>query len=333
MSKDYRMSFVQAVETALSFKYDAEEIALISNIVIKALSDYEITERCTDLVPQDDVNERMIRRYRACMAVDGKSPKTIKQYERTLKKLSDMIRKPFTEIGTYDVRFFLATEKERGLSNTTLETQRAYLSAFFQWLTDDEAIQRNPIGKLKPIKCKKEIKTAFSDVELDAIRGACKTAKERAIVEMLLSTGVRVSELTSMKIEDINFGNLSVHVVHGKGNKERITYTTPVAAKYLLTYLNGRKEADRDYLFCNMYHEQLRPGGVNRILKTIEKRAGVENVHPHRFRRTFATNLAKRGMEIQEIQRLLGHANLNTTMIYVAVDDTKVKASYTRYTA
>ena len=150
---------------------------------------------------------------------------------------------------------------------------------------------------------------------------------------MLLSTGVRVSELTSMKIEDINFSNLSVHVVHGKGNKERITYTTPVAAKYLLTYLNDRKEKDRDCLFCNMYHEQLRPGGVNRILKTIEKRAGVENVHPHRFRRTFATNLAKRGMEIQEIQRLLGHANLNTTMIYVAVDDAKVKASYTRYTA
>jgi len=333
MPKDYRMSFIQSVESALSIKYAAEEIALISNIVIKELSAYEITERCTDLVPQDDVNERLIRRYRACMAVDGKSPKTIKQYERTLKKLSDMIRKPFTEMGTYDVRFFLATEKERGLANVSLETQRSYLSAFFQWLTDDEVIPRNPIGKLKPIKCKKEIKTAFSDVELDAIRGACKTTKERAIVEMLLSTGVRVSELTGMKVEDINFSNLSVHVVHGKGNQERLTYTTPVAAKYLLAYLNGRKEENSDVLFCNMYHEQIRPGGINTILKTIGKRAGVENVHPHRFRRTFATNLAKRGMEIQEIQRLLGHANLNTTMIYVAIDDAKVKASYNRYTA
>jgi site-specific recombinase XerD len=332
MEKDYRMDFIRNVESALARTYDPDEIVQISNIVIKALSEYEIAERCTDLVPQDDINEKLIRRYTACLLVDGKSKNTVKQYARTAQKLSDLIRKPFTEMGTYDVRYFLATEKERGLSNSTLETQRSYLSAFFQWLTDDEVIQRNPIGKLKPIKYKQEIRKAFSDVELDALRSACRTPTERALIEMLLSTGVRVSELTSMKVEDVNMSDLSVHVVHGKGAKERMTYMTPVAAKHLLAYLHSRKE-DSDVLFCNMYHERLRSGGVNRILNTIGKRAGVENVHPHRFRRTFATNLARRGMEIQEIQKLLGHSNINTTMIYVSTDDTKVRASYSRYTA
>ena len=135
-----------------------------------------------------------------------------------------------------------------------------------------------------------------------------------------------------MKVEDVNMSDLSVHVVHGKGSKERMTYMTPVAAKHLLTYLHSRKE-DSDVLFCNMYHERLRSGGVNRILSTIGKRAGVENVHPHRFRRTFATNLARRGMEVQEIQQLLGHTSIETTMRYVTVDTDKVQSSYRQYIA
>lgn len=332
MSKDYRMSFIQGVEEALTSRYDPEEIALISNIVIKALSEYEITERCTDLVPQDDINEKLIRRYQACLLVDGKSKKTAYQYTRTARKLSDLIRKPFPEMGAYDVRFFLAIEKERGLSNSSLENTRANLSAFFQWLTDDEVIPKNPVSKIKPIKCPKEVKEAFSDVELDALRGSCRTIKERALVEMLVSTGIRVSELATMEVKDVDLDTLAVHVVHGKGSKERITYTTAVAAKHLISYLKQRKE-DGLALFYNKNHKPLGSDGIRHILNTIAKRAGVTNVHPHRFRRTFATNLARRGMEIQEIQQLLGHTNINTTMVYVRTDDSRVKASYQKFTA
>ena len=329
---DYRMRFIQEVEEALTRRYDPEEIAVISNIVIKALSEYEITERCTDLVPQDDINEKLIRRYQACLIVDGKSEKTAYQYTRTAKKLSDLIRKPFPEMGAYDVRFFLAIEKERGLSNSSLENTRANLSAFFQWLTDDEVIPKNPVSKIKPIKCPKEVKEAFSDVELDALRSSCRSIKERALIEILVSTGVRVSELASMEVKDVDLNTLAVHVVHGKGSKERITYMTAVAAKHLLSYLRQRKE-DGPALFYNKNHAPLGSDGIRHILNTIAKRAGVTNVHPHRFRRTFATNLARRGMEIQEIQKLLGHTNINTTMVYVQTDDSKVKASYQKYTA
>lgn len=332
MSKDYRTSFVRDVEAALALNFTPEQVALISNTVVKTLADYEITERCTDLAPLDDSNERLIKRYRACLMVDGKSEKTIYQYERTVRKLIGLIPKPVTEMGTYDIRFFLASEQERGISARTRENQRANLSAFFQWLADDDIVPKNPIAKLKPIKYPDEVRTPFTDVEIDALKGGCRTLKERAIVEMLLSTGVRVSELASMDVKDINTDNLSVHVVHGKGAKERVTYTTAVSAKHLLRYLGERPEQG-PALFYNIKHERLNTGGIQYILKEIAKRANVSNVHPHRFRRTFATNLARRGMEVQEIQRLLGHSNINTTMTYVCVDDNNIKTSYNKFIA
>ena len=135
-----------------------------------------------------------------------------------------------------------------------------------------------------------------------------------------------------MNVEDINLATLAVHVIHGKGSKERMTYTTPVSAKHLIDYLKHRPE-DGPALFYNKNHERMDVGGIRFVLNTIAKRAGVDHVHPHRFRRTFATNLARRGMDVQVIQRLLGHSDLNTTMVYVNTDDSKVQASYKRFLA
>ena len=329
---DYRMSFLKDVEASLANHYGPEQITMISNAVAKALNNYEITERCTDLVTLDDTNEKLIKRYRACLLVEGKSEKTIYQYIRTARKLSEAISKPFTEMGTYDIRFFLAMEQERGLSSRSRQTTQSYLSAFFKWMEEDDIIVKNPASRLQTIKCPIEVKKAFSDVEIDAIRGACNTLKERALIEMLLSTGVRVSELASMEVQDINLSDLSVHVKHGKGAKERITYTTTVSIKHLQKYLEERSEKGMA-LFYNKKHQPLEAGGIRHILKEIGKRAGVENVHPHRFRRTFATGLAKRGMEVQKIQSLLGHTSITTTMRYINVDDTRVQAAYRQYIA
>ena len=331
-NRDYRLQFLQDVETTLVTRYGADQAADIADVVAKALNSYEITERCADLVPQDDRNEKLLKRYSACLMIDGKSERTIRQYVKELRRLSNAIQRPFTEMGAYDIRFFLALDKERGLANKTLENTRSYLSAFFQWLVNEEIIPKNPVAKLKPIKCPKEIKKPFSEVEIDALRGACKTLKDRALIEILLSTGVRVSELSGMEVKDINQSTLAVHVIHGKGNKERMTYTTAVALKHLLAYLSDRRGISQA-LFCNYKNEPLGVSGIEKILKDIAKRAGVENVHPHRFRRTFATGLAKRGMDIQEIQQLLGHVNINTTMRYVYVDADKVQSSYRKFIA
>lgn len=329
---DYRLQFIQEVETALVVKYGADQSAVITDMVAKILNNYEIMERCTDLVPQDDRNEKLLKRYSACLMVDGKSKKTIYQYMWTLKRLSEVIQKPFAEMGAYDIRFYFAVEKDRGISNRTLENHRSYISAFFQWMANEEILIKNPITKVNRIKCPKEIKKPFSEVEIDALRGACNSLRERALIEILLSTGARVSELVSMEVKDINQSTLAVHIVHGKGGKERMTYTTAVAMKHLLAYLNDRP-GNCQALFCNYKNGPLGVTGIQYILAEIGKRSGVENVHPHRFRRTFATGLARRGMEVQEIQKLLGHVNINTTMRYVCVDDDKVRSSYQQYIA
>ena len=332
MSKDYRTEFIRTVETTLINHFDPEQVNLISNVLAKTLAEYEITDRCTSIEPYDGGNERIIKQYAACLIVDGKSKNTVAQYVRTCRKLSETIGKPLTEMNAYDVRFFLAKEMERGISDQSRENQRANLSAFFQWMVNEEIIPKNPIAQIKPIKCHQEVKKAFSDIEIDALRSACKSLKERALIEFLLSTGARVSEVSEMKVQDVNIETLSVHILHGKGDKERITYTTAVGMKHLLAYIHSRKETG-DALFYSKNHEPIRTNGIRFILNNVAKRAGVSNVHPHRFRRTFATNLSKRGMAVQEIQKLMGHANINTTLVYIATDDSMVQASYKKYTA
>ena len=330
--KDCRMSFVRDIETALVNHFSAEQVTLISNIAIKALANYEVTERCTDLVPLDDANERLLKRYRACMIVDGKSRHTIYQYTYTIARLSNALQKPFTDMGIHDIRYYLAVEQDRGLAASSLENTRSYISAFFQWMTDEEILQRNPLKALKPIKTPKEIEDPFSDVEIDALRSTCRNLKERALIEFLLSSGVRVEEASNMKVENIDFGELTVHVVCGKGGKDRITYITSVAARYLKEYLHERPY-ECETLFSNHLRTKIKPGGIRHILNKLGERAGVNNVHPHRFRRTLATSLANRGMEIQDIQRILGHSDISTTMRYVKVTDKKVKASYQKHIA
>ena len=332
MSKDYRTEFIRTVETTLINHFDPEQVNLISNVLAKTLAEYEITDRCTSIEPYDGGNERIIKQYAACLIVDGKSKNTVAQYVRTCRKLSETIGKPLTEMNAYDVRFFLAKEMERGISDQSRENQRANLSAFFQWMVNEEIIPKNPIAQIKPIKCHQEVKKAFSDIEIDALRSACQSLKERALIEFLLSTGARVSEVAEMKVQDVNIETLSVHILHGKGDKERITYTTAVGMKHLLAYIHSRKETG-DALFYSKNHEPIRTNGIRFILNNVAKRAGVSNVHPHRFRRTFATNLSKRGMAVQEIQKLMGHANINTTLVYIATDDSMVQASYKKYTA
>lgn len=329
---DYRSRFIQNLETALTGIFDPGQVAIISRTAVKTLQPYELTERCTALAPLDDYNEKTLKRYRACLIINGKSEKTIEQYLRTCGKLADLLHKPYNEVDTQDIRYFMALMLDRGVAAVTLENQRANLSAFFHWMTVERLITVNPMDPIQPVKFHSEIKTEFSAVEIDALRSACKNKRERALIEFLLASGVRVSELVQMKVQDINRNTFAVHVRHGKGDKERITYINTVAMRHLLSYLDSRPESGTA-LFFNKDHKPLQDGGVRKMVARIGSRAGVSNVHPHRFRRTFATGLARRGMNIQEVQKLLGHSGVNTTMKYVNVDDNKVMAAYQQYIA
>lgn len=329
MGIDYRTEFINSVKSQLTFLEAADASKVIEQIIV-SLSDYNLERISTDLALYDDTNEKILKRYSACLYIDGKSEATIYQYQRTARKLAVLSGKNYTDMTSYDIRLFLANEKSRGVSNTTLENARANISAFFQWMTVEDVIPKNPCMAIKPIKCESKIKTAFTSVELDRLRSACSASKERALIEFLISSGVRVSELTSMTLSDIDVQTMTVHVKHGKGGKERTTYINDVAKNHLLTYITEREEKGTA-VFYNSQHIPIAPGGIRHILNRLGAKADVSNVHPHRFRRTFATDLASRGMPIQEIQKLLGHSKLDTTMEYVSVDDMKVQASYKKY--
>ena len=330
MSIDSRIELINNFREKLINKVSSSVADLVTDELIKVLSDFDIVKQCRELVTYDDIDYRILKRYCACLTIDGKSEKTIEQYYRTAIKLFEAIQKHFVDMNVYDIRLFLAYEKERGVANRTLENTRANISAFFQWLAQEELIEKNPCTNIKPIKYVDKVRKPFSSVEIDALRNACRNNKERAIMETLLSSGIRVSELSHMNVEDINFEDLVVHVKHGKGAKERTTYINEVTRLYLRKYLEERK-IDGESLFYNKKGDRLNDGGIRHILNVIAERAGVENVHPHRFRRTFATGMASRGMNIQDIKVLLGHANINTTLEYVCLDEAKTHISYRQY--
>lgn len=300
------------------------------NGVVSIVDKYEVSSKCTEVTVVKNSNPKLVKLYVACLRLDGKSEKTIAQYFRTCKEFSYFINKSFLDISPYDVRLYLVMLGNRGCKNRSLENQRAYLSAFYKWLVKERYLQYNPVENVSTIKYLDKDRHPFTDVEIDAMRQACKNARQRAILEMLLYTGVRASELCNLNIEDIDLENRVAYVINGKGGKNRRVYFNHIVVKYYKEYLATRRDSD-NAAFVSKNNNRITTSGVRSLLKIIEKNSGVTNVHPHRFRRTLATNLADRGMPINEIKIILGHANINTTMVYVCVNDKRVNNSYDRY--
>lgn len=328
--KDYRNDFLKNLQTKITdFQNSDAIIAIVSNL----LDNYELTERSTEITTIDTENQQLLKVYYSNLLLDGKSKGTIYQYSRKLMRFCDYIgNKSLKEITTFDIRRYLANEKERGLSNVSIDNIRAVLTAFYVWLTAEEYIVRNPCLAVHPIKCAKEKKIKFSSLDIDALRNSCKSLKERALIEFLLSSGVRVSELVALRVDDINFASRSVHIFNGKGGKERYTYIDQLAKNYLVKYLT-ESEITCGALFQNQHGKHCTTSGIRYILNTIANRSGIENVHPHRFRRTFASNMNARGMDITDIKELLGHESIETTMIYLDIDSTTAKHSYEKCVA
>ena len=236
---DYREKLFKYIENEIALILDTEDAEKVSGIVLSALNDYEISERKTEVIVRPTLNDNILNTYRGCLIVDGKSEKTIDAYMLTLSKFAEYCRKSLLEVGSYDIRLYLAEKLNKGNTERSINTQRACISAFYSWLYKNRHIDSNPCDPINPTKFKKEIKFAFSKEDIDALRDACPNVRDRAIVEFLLSTGVRVSELTTINIEDIDFADKSVHIVHGKGNKERITYFNEMTSEWLKKYITN----------------------------------------------------------------------------------------------
>lgn len=329
---DIREKIINEVLGAIRNRIPEEGVSVVQDVLVIQLNKYELQERCTDVALVDDTPEKLLRKFIATKRIEGLAESTLRRYYETNLELIEFFRKPLNEVTTYDLRFYLSLRRQNGrVSNRTLDGMRRCYSSFFKWLAAEELINRNPCAALAQIKYRKTVKKPYSATEIERLRQACTNIRDLALVDFLYSTGCRVSEVSGLDVSDIDFEKMECVVV-GKGNKERIVYLSPVAAMHLQEYLQCRKDIS-DALFVGKGGKRLGKNGIEAALKKIGKVAGVENVHPHRYRRTLATNLLDRGMNIQDVAAILGHADLKTTQIYCYISQSNVKIAYNKYAA
>lgn len=331
MSESTRNQLIYEIATDLIEKFDLEIAEDVLNIINKHLYNYEVIEKPTSLLVLDSKTDRILKMFIGTKRLEGKSEKTLRQYYREIRLLLSFLNCSIEEVTTNGIKLYLMTMKtERNLQNSTVENMRSYISSVFTWVFNEQFIKYNPCCTIVPIKIEKKIRESFSKEELQKMKKICQKDKKRlAIINFLYSTGCRISEMCSVNIEDIDFINQTL-VVLGKGNKERRVYLTKETCDSLLDYLKDRKDKNKA-LFINKNYNRIAPGGVRYILKNIEEKSGIENIHPHRFRRTLATDLLNEGMSIQDVAKLLGHANIDTTRRYYYHTDKKVESEFRKY--
>ena len=262
--------------------------------------------------------------------IEGMSEQTLQRYYYEVKQLIEYCQKPLSNITSDDVRDYLSYRKTstklKPLSNRTLDGMRRVFCSFFNWLVAEKLLTYNPMSTIKSIKYKKKVRKPFSTLEIQLLKEACKDNREVALIDWLLSTGCRVSEVVNTDIDDVDFETMEC-IVTGKGDKERRVYLTPICAMHLKRYLEERKDIS-PALFNGKGTDRLSKAGIERVVKEIGKRAGVADVHPHRFRRTLGSELYAKGMPLLDIAQILGHEDIGTTQIYCYADPVNVKNGY-----
>lgn len=270
----------------------------------------------------------------AAKRVEGCSEKSLRYYESTIRNMLEEICKPERQITTEDLRLYLDTYQRRGtVSKVTLDNVRRILSTFFSWLEDEDYIVKSPVRRIHKVKTGKTVKETYSDESLEIMRDYCDNPRDLAIIDLLASTGMRVGELVKLNRADVDFDNREC-IVFGKGNKERKVYFDARTKIHLQKYLASRED-DNDALFVSLLkpYDRLQISGVEIRLRKMGRELNIHKVHPHKFRRTLATVAIDKGMPVEQVQVLLGHQSIDTTMQYAMVNQSNVKNSCKRYLA
>lgn len=302
----------------------------VQSEIFLALDLYEIRKRSTEIVPADPMdNEAMIRDFAAAKAVAGRSPKSVRQYVLALRRFTRTMPIRLVDTTAADIRKYTAIRLTRdGLQGRGLVNERDYLSAFFEWAVKAEIMARNPVKQVEGIKLAKIPKKAYTDLECEKIRKACETPRETAMVEVLFSTACRVSEMCGILTSSIDDRRI---LICGKGKKYGTIYLDSRAQLAVDAYIESRDD-DNPYLFPGRKAGQvITTRAVERIINEIGKRAGVSNVHAHRFRRTAATMALRRGMPLEMVSKMLRHENLQTTMRYLDLTEEELFYQHQKY--
>ena len=324
--------FVNDVLVKLDCVLSGDEIKMVRNALLEVIVNYDISPRCTDIVLASDVLSEEVKHYLVAKKIEGMTDGTLKVYYDALKRFSEKVRKATRDIRTEDIRLYLySLSKERHMSDRTLENQRSYISSFFRWAAANGYIDKDPTAAVGRIKFEKKIRKPLNDTELERLRMACKTKREKAIIDVLYSTGCRVSELTGIKVEDIDFESREVQL-YGKGKKQRIGYLNAKAIINIRAMI-GSRGYESEYVFANdrAPHGRLCSRSIENVVSRLGKEANISKVYPHRIRHTTATDALKRGMAVEEVQKLLGHEKIETTLIYAEVSREEVKEKHSKY--
>lgn len=290
---------------------------------------YEINGKVTE---DKEVEQNFVELFLSAKRIEGCSEKSLKYYQATIDKMLDELNKDVKRISTEDVRTYLTRYQERKRSSkVTIDNIRRILSSFFSWLEDEDYILKSPVRRIHKIKTRTNIKETYSDEALEMMRDNCKEVRDLAIIDMLASTGMRVGEMVLLNRNDIDFNEREC-IVFGKGSKERVVYFDARTKIHLQNYLESRKD-NNPALFVSLKspHERLKVGGVEVRLREFGKQLGLNKVHPHKFRRTLATMAIDKGMPIEQLQQLLGHRKIDTTLQYAMVKQSNVKIAHRKY--
>ena len=328
-----KQRLINEIEQAMLLSLDNAQMKKLHDVLVHTFWNKEITESETINFVDDSIdNEQLLSMFISAKKVEGCSDKTLRYYKTTIMKMFSIVHKNVSHITTTDLRQYLADyQKINYCSKANIDNIRRILSSFFTWLEDEDFILKSPVRRIHKIKTNKTVKETYTDEALEIMRDSCTNLRDLAMIDLLASTGMRVGELVHLNIADIDFENREC-IVFGKGNKERPVYFDARTKIHLKNYILSRTD-DNPALFVSLLkpHNRLEISGVEIRLRELGRKLGFEKVHPHKFRRTLATRAIDKGMPIEQVQRLLGHSKIDTTMEYAMVNQNNVKLSHRKY--
>ena len=325
-------AIINAVVSAMQRSLDCRQVKLLKETLHQQMQDVEVRPLTETNKQREQENARLLEAFVSAKKIEGCSDRTIAYYHRTLEVFIAQCKCGVNRIGTDDIRKYLSDYEEKNkVSKVTIDNMRRILSSFFAWLEDEDYIGKSPVRRIHKIKTSSVVKETLSDEDLERLRDNCKEKRDLAIVDFLVSTGVRVGELVKLNRSDIDFKERQC-VVLGKGSKERIVYFNARAKIHLEAYLHEQTDENEAlFVSLNAPHSRLTISGVEVRLKQLGRKLLIRKVHPHKFRRTLATQAIDKGMPIEQVQRLLGHVKIDTTLHYAMVNQTNVKNAHRKF--
>lgn len=328
MLKTIADNIVNAMRVALT----TEQVALLRTVLNVELAKVAINERAETTEQRVADNHKLKERFIAAKKIEGCSARTLNYYEKTIDHYLGSTTTAIVRQSTDDIRNYLVSYQESSnAGKVTIDNVRRILSSFFAWLEDEDYIAKSPVRRIHKVKTDSLVKDVLADEQLEQLRDACTSLRDLALIDFLASTGVRVGELVLLNRNDIDFNERQC-VVYGKGGKERLVYFNARAKLHLQNYLHERTD-DNPALFVSSVapHGRLTINGVEKLIRRLGQSLQMQKVHPHKFRRTLATMAIDKGMPIEQVQRLLGHVRIDTTLHYAIVNQNNVKMAHKKY--